>query len=152
MRGKVAELDVSLAPYGITPAHAGKSNLASASFISIRDHPRACGEKKQQEKKKLEKTGSPPRMRGKAAIPARQAPAARITPAHAGKSTCFLVRAFFLRDHPRACGEKLLAVGKKPLSGGSPPRMRGKVLHRSTIVQPFGITPAHAGKSRRSCI
>ena len=34
---------------------------------------------------------------------------------------------------------------------GSPPRMRGKVLLRFIIVQPFGITPAYAGKRYTRC-
>ena len=70
-------------------------------------------------------------MRGKAAIPARRVPAARITPAHAGKST------------QEYCSED------KRL--GSPPRMRGKVelVGQQCII--CRITPACAGKSCRWC-
>ena len=28
---------------GITPAHAGKTTLVLASYLTLRDHPRACG-------------------------------------------------------------------------------------------------------------
>ena len=55
-------------------------------------------------------------------------------------------------DHPRACGEKsfelLLIV--HPL--GSPPRMRGKAPNPLVEFARAGITPAHAGKSKRATI
>ena len=44
------------------------------------------------------------------------------------------------------CGEKRSRRHHLVAEQGSPPRMRGKVLFRSFIVQPFGITPAYAGK------
>ena len=52
-------------------------------------------------------------------------------------------------DHPRACGEK----HPEPVQGwgawGSPPRMRGKVYDKDGNLLNIGITPAHAGKSKR---
>ena len=96
-----------------------------------------------------------------------------ITPAHAGKRPCGRKSASFCRDHPRACGEKTEAQRDRAEYLGSPPRMRGKA-HRQEDKQkrPFGspprmrgketqahrrfcslrITPAHAGKSERTCI
>ena len=69
-----------------------------------------------------------------------------ITPACAGKR-CQLVHAYDDGwDHPRVCGEKSSRGRVDLLRLGLPPRMRGKVLFRSFIVQPFGITPAYAGK------
>ena len=53
---------------------------------------------------------------------------------------------FFLRDHPRVCGEKSkLASGHIEVKG-SPPRVRGKVEQKSTLFAKNGITPACAGK------
>ena len=48
-----------------------------------------------------------------------------ITPAHAGKSPLRLRVCLPARDHPRACGEKVLALLDIAYSRGSPPRMRG---------------------------
>ena len=53
-------------------------------------------------------------------------------------------------DHPRTCGEK---AGKRPRRQcrlGSPPHMRGKETACALRGGNTGITPAHAGKSRRS--
>ena len=69
-----------------------------------------------------------------------------ITPAHAGKSA--IIRLFDTRtgDHPRTCGEKLIALIRCCCSLGSPPHMRGKgpCFRLDDTIQ--GITPAHAGK------
>ena len=49
-------------------------------------------------------------------------------------------------DHPRVCGEKLLAVKGLTTQLGSPPRMRGKAAKIEFSQGAFGITPAYAGK------
>ena len=54
------------------------------------------------------------------------------------------------RDHPRVCGEKPGKGGEVAEFKGSPPRVRGKGLHRGNKVVVFGITPACAGKSSKS--
>ena len=70
----------------------------------------------------------------------------RITPAYAGKRSKSMTLRSLRGDHPRVCGEKRSRRHHLVAEQGSPPRMRGKVLFRSFIVQPFGITPAYAGK------
>ena len=54
---------------------------------------------------------------------------------------------FFARDHPRACGEKVILPFGQEDRKGSPPRVRGKadIVHR--VHADLGITPARAGKS-----
>ena len=71
----------------------------------------------------------------------------RITPAYAGKSSKRDCLAIVKRDHPRACGEKLLARLLKIKVRGSPPRVRGKEAWHERDVTHGGITPARAGKS-----
>ena len=66
MRGKVLDLLVVSLVVGITPAHAGKSNVIDLRHVLTWDHPRACGEKLVQPQKPYQFLGSPPRMRGKA--------------------------------------------------------------------------------------
>ena len=70
-----------------------------------------------------------------------------ITPAYAGKRQTGLTLMLWSGDHPRVCGEKKVMnlVLVRPL--GSPPRVRGKVLHLFQRVGGEGITPAYAGKS-----
>ena len=53
-----------------------------------------------------------------------------------------------LKDHPRLCGEKVTASLLWILFEGSPPPMRGKVVHVCTCNSQCRITPAYAGKSK----
>ena len=69
-------------------------------------------------------------MRGKARMILIHVNGERITPAYAGKSGWF---------------QRRLQHG-----GGSPPRMRGKDLVKFCLCPRFGITPAYAGKRRRT--
>ena len=70
----------------------------------------------------------------------------RITPAYAGKRLGCKAAEFFMRDHPRLCGEKSMLEFKSPKMSGSPPPMRGKVFYGFAVRNGFGITPAYAGK------
>ena len=45
MRGKDTMPDILCAAFRITPAYAGKRYAASSIRLSVRDHPRLCGEK-----------------------------------------------------------------------------------------------------------
>ena len=93
---------------------------------------------------------SPPRVRGKVCHTMAEAKGLGITPAYAGKSRCNLPSTAPWKDHPRVCGEKPpLEETGNPVQG-SPPRMRGKAILRSSPAQLVGITPAYAGK-RSAC-
>ena len=70
--------------------------------------------------------GSPPRVRGKGQDMALEVGLVGITPARAGKSEEMASSAPLLRDHPRACGEKVARDPVLDLAAGSPPRVRGK--------------------------
>ena len=131
---------------GITPAHAGKSRSRRKRGKYVRDHPRACGEKLLQSGQMTQDQGSPPRMRGKAALGVAEHLGRGITPAHAGKRTVYSPLTGMFWDHPRACGEKKTTLSLDGEKEGSPPRMRGKErpVHRAQLHA--GITPAHAGK------
>ena len=91
--------------------------------------------------------GSPPRMRGKLTRDLLAAPAARITPADAGKTYIFFRTYCIAEDHPRGCGENYNPIRKIYLISGSPPRMRGKLVAVSSAPINTGITPADAGKT-----
>ena len=119
----------SVQPLRVTPAYTGEKHCA----YFRRTHSR----------------GSPPRMRGKgrrwSGMPIRD----RITPAHAGKRMVKDPPDKESWDHPRACGEKLLARKVARRDTGSPPRMRGKGSIGPSTSSKIGITPAHAGKRIR---
>ena len=96
------------------------------------------------------RSGSPPRGRGKA--PARDSTqgGAGITPAWAGKRHKAVLSSGRYGDHPRVGGEKH-RQGTAPRAGpGSPPRGRGKGIKPCYHRVAMGITPAWAGKSCQS--
>ena len=65
MRGKVVVAKHHHAAKRITPAYAGKSMSLPVMTGVMRDHPRVCGEKAEQDAAQGATVGSPPRMRGK---------------------------------------------------------------------------------------
>ena len=69
-----------------------------------------------------------------------------VSPAYAGKSSMLTKYCRATQDHPRVCGEKADAQYQLPIMQGSPPRMRGKVIHALCYCAQCGITPAYAGK------
>ena len=73
-----------------------------------------------------------------------------ITPAYAGKRSSKSIRRNACRDHPRLCGEKLSGNFNTMSTTGSPPPMRGKVISSRPYGIPSRITPAYAGKRRKT--
>ena len=147
MRGKVQNMSMGNGNWGITPAYAGKSAISLRCGCLWRDHPRLCGEKLGMQTDDGIVKGSPPPMRGKAAlqaVPLRRSgitPAyagkrtlgifmpgslLRITPAYAGKSDSKRAAALAVWDHPRLCGEKPVSRISLAAFPGAPPPMRGK--------------------------
>ena len=147
MRGKGADHLRSEVCLGITPACAGKSLLARTSSACPWDHPRVCGEKRQNLGPHTARKGSPPRMRGKVNQYVHDELRLGITPACAGKRRQPVHRATPRQDHPRVCGEKFFLLCCCAILKGSPPRMRGKGLWLVADFVFLGITPAYAGKS-----
>ena len=107
MRGKLETVALRGEQPRITPAHAGKTTEQQGSGIGRADHPRACGENDCMSYTRLKSSGSPPRMRGKRRQTIDNNGGARITPAHAGKTSAFFTYIFRRTDHPRACGENV---------------------------------------------
>ena len=89
MRGKHVKRMSEKRDLRITPAHAGKTCPPLWYIYSIEDHPRACGENRNNLHIYNPGTGSPPRMRGKRSDDLEKAAYVRITPAHAGKTLDF---------------------------------------------------------------
>ena len=116
----------------------------------MRDHPRVCGEKAQMVLGLKNRWGSPPRVRGKAQMLPCRPVIEGITPACAGKSVVEVCGRIRCRDHPRVCGEKSSGTSSASSGTGSPPRVRGKGRPTPRPCRSPGITPACAGKRRRS--
>ena len=88
MRGKPIFPKPYPQQYRITPAHAGKTFSPPSAFRNKQDHPRACGENCYRLQIQGRQLGSPPRMRGKLDRFNISGVHRRITPAHAGKTSC----------------------------------------------------------------
>lgn len=86
-------------------------------------------------------------MRGKDHVYLKKGDRVRITPAGAGKSRTKTEIGGKSEDHPRGCGEKDQLYTAMEYDEGSPPRVRGKVLHILELLDHHRITPAGAGKS-----
>ena len=106
-----------------------------------------CGENYSTPKKHRMLSGSPPRVRGKPASSRTMIWSARITPACAGKTLFRDVLLDVMGDHPRVCGENYPTITSLISPKGSPPRVRGKLLHGVGHFLRDRITPACAGKT-----
>ena len=73
-----------------------------------------------------------------------------ITPACAGKTSGRRGISGRSRDHPRVCGENSANHSATTARMGSPPRVRGKLADFSELFHAVGITPACAGKTRKT--
>jgi len=132
---------------GITPAHAGNTDVVRGIESGERDHPRACGEHLFNALFSIISMGSPPRMRGTHELAEKLSLDTGITPAHAGNTKMYAAVMGACRDHPRACGEHVIQPNHTKVMRGSPPRMRGTRHLPDGPVFRDGITPAHAGNT-----
>ena len=131
--------------YRITPACAGNRKRSFQSKALKKDHPRVCGEQLLLPKRRLPRTGSPPRVRGTVIDFYESKGWMGITPACAGNSSLPTRPNSPMKDHPRVCGEQLPGLSRYSLHQGSPPRVRGTGPINSFVKPVKGITPACAG-------
>ena len=131
----------------ITPAGAGKTNPRCVHGLSLRDHPRRCGENRDRIAKDAASVGSPPQVRGKRFFAGWVACRTGITPAGAGKTPVERADSLVQQDHPRRCGENNALQAAMSQPSGSPPQVRGKHSPPSRQRISVGITPAGAGKT-----
>jgi len=109
----------------ITPAPAGSSSEEEYRARIRQDHPRACGEQARIRHLRELEEGSPPRLRGAAAVATIWMTLNRITPAPAGS--------------------RLSALFFGAAVSGSPPRLRGAAWLVGVWAGGLRITPAPAG-------
>ena len=146
MRERLYAYDLKELADGITPAYAGKTGSSAAGLPLKRDHPRVCGKDSIKMTRRASNQGSPPRMRERHFVKRDVVFENGITPAYAGK-TLIALRDFEAGgDHPRVCGKDCHNVTVKPIEGGSPPRMRERLLPVWSWGGEIRVTPANGGE------
>ena len=151
MRGTLTDSGPYRIPHRIIPADAGNTASLNSSYIHSRDHPRGCGEHWHTTFQQISGLGSSPRMRGTQEKPQQSIQIQGIIPADAGNTTLGSDWPEHGWDHPRGCGEHLIALGLPPDSWGSSPRMRGTLFRAIRCKYPTRIIPADAGNTVADC-
>ena len=136
----------------LIPAHAGKTQIASMSGRSLGAHPRSRGENAAEETAVDIHLGSSPLTRGKRRGPQNGLLDPGLIPAHAGKTRSRSRSMKNPRAHPRSRGENFAPAFCRATKGGSSPLTRGKRASRRRWACRGRLIPAHAGKTRSSCI
>ena len=114
---------------GIIPACAGNTAWPTLGLISVRDHPRVCGEHETMDWSVVKRTGSSPRVRGTRTANTGKHRFIGIIPACAGNT--LQQRSYQAQDgdHPRVCGEHTVTPSGIDTDKGSSPRVRGTHRH-----------------------
>ena len=114
-----------------------------------RAHPRSRGENRGPFSPHGSELGSSPLTRGKPVELQTGARLGGLIPAHAGKTRNADGRPAGHWAHPRSRGENGQGSTLRRSGAGSSPLTRGKQLIVSKGGKPYGLIPAHAGKTRR---
>ena len=91
--------------------------------------------------------GSSPLTRGKLDADDERVSVGGLIPAHAGKTNRAEAERVTHRAHPRSRGENDRVRARKFDPVGSSPLTRGKLFDNVGKDVPFGLIPAHAGKT-----
>ena len=136
---------------GIIPACAGNTAWPTLGLISVRDHPRVCGEHETMDWSVVKRTGSSPRVRGTRTANTGKHRFIGIIPACAGNT--LQQRSYQAQDgdHPRVCGEHTVTPSGIDTDKGSSPRVRGTRIRVADFRHFDGIIPACAGNTRSKC-
>ena len=110
--------------FRITPACAGTTISRDAFDHVTQDHPRVCGNHCTNSSLVSAAMGSPPRVREPPSCLSRSSFRPRITPACAGTTPRLVGVTAERQDHPRVCGNHLIASPERLSVRGSPPRVR----------------------------
>ena len=128
MRGKQPHHTSEYYRFGNIPAYAGKTFVRQSRPLARSEHPRVCGENMGFRVRESRPVGTSPRMRGK--LPQQHAGRnpRRNIPAYAGKTQGSNTSGQAPKEHPRVCGENMVASPGRQRGTGTSPRMRGKHL------------------------
>ena len=134
----------------LIPAHAGKTIPQRKSGMHTRAHPRSRGENLLGDVSADIDQGSSPLTRGKPSRRCQRRHRSGLIPAHAGKTPQTHGGSTHGWAHPRSRGENNIRTAFRIGPEGSSPLTRGKHQDAAVEMDPAGLIPAHAGKTRVS--
>ena len=111
---------------GIIPTRVGTSKNYFAVSLQTRDHPHACGDKRNFVPFVSLSIGSSPRVWGQVSRYAHEEPMTRIIPTRVGTSNIKFNKNEPSKDHPHACGDKFKNDISNQITEGSSPRVWGQ--------------------------
>ena len=129
-RGKHGRRTERDGDWRLIPAHAGKTCCRVLSVSQGVAHPRSRGENYAASRAASPTRGSSPLTRGKRQILVADIVAARLIPAHAGKTCNACGSEVAGQAHPRSRGENEMPRGRVHTGPGSSPLTRGKPFRR----------------------
>ncbi len=145
MRGIYTDKVLLTDGYGNTPADAGNIETSRLTRKMRGKHPRGCGEYPTRVLLKPFRIETPPRMRGIWIVHPEACEVLRNIPADAGNIRCRTCRTWWIRKHPRGCGEYDAVVDPVKHYLETPPRMRGICDDTTFGTVRDRNTPADAG-------
>ena len=125
-RGKLVVASAVTRPWGLIPAHAGKTRKRTRPPRRPRAHPRSRGENDNGACNTVHGSGSSPLTRGKRAPVITPYGSGGLIPAHAGKTRSRIYSGRSVWAHPRSRGENWSSLLVHFLFEGSSPLTRGK--------------------------
>ena len=135
-RGKPWVRTWSEGPFGLIPAHAGKTEPGFSIGAGLRAHPRSRGENDMVRLWLSHGKGSSPLTRGKRPRGDRRQRREGLIPAHAGKTPWSQGRRCIAEAHPRSRGENYISGNWTSLTPGSSPLTRGKRRTNESMTCP----------------
>ena len=115
MWGQVTRYLHMLKDSRIIPTRVGTSTDYNTPYISIEDHPHACGDKYLLFVVLLSYQGSSPRVWGQVYVAVDESTARRIIPTRVGTSAREIRKDETNQDHPHACGDKVCMISQPPI-------------------------------------
>ena len=110
----------------IIPTRVGTRGYSGSACVVVWDHPHACGDKTIRYCSSFKVKGSSPRVWGQVNTICYKTCLVRIIPTRVGTRRLLLSAYHSFRDHPHACGDKLICTFSMSRLIGSSPRVWGQ--------------------------
>ena len=131
--------------FRIIPTRVGTRMNICVLRQAVKDHPHACGDKRQRNHALRTGLGSSPRVWGQGRGGRECLEPPRIIPTRVGTSSAVNRKVYGHWDHPHACGDKKFLRCFFPVNPGSSPRVWGQGSLTTCSRSVAGIIPTRVG-------